>query len=145
MFTRILIGLIVVLLGLWLYVRLAPNDPADWHTLPDVETPQTREEPGGYLAARRITAPADEVLNAVMNVARSTDRTVLVSGDVAEGMLTFRTRSRVWGFPDHTTVAVQGDLLVIYGRLRFGGSDLGVNKDRVERWLAVLGPLTEPL
>ena len=31
-----------------------------------------------------------------------------------------------------------GDVLKIYGRLRFGRSDLGVNKARVEGWLAAL-------
>jgi uncharacterized protein (DUF1499 family) len=69
----------------------------------------------------------------------------LLAGSAGEGMITFQTRSQLWGFPDHTTVAVQGDLLVIYGRLRFGKSDLGVNRARIAGWLETLGPLTEPL
>ena len=59
----------------------------------------------------------------------------------------------MWGFPDYTTVSIlpagtfdnAGPLLMIDGRLRFGRSDLGVNKARIERWLTALGPLTVPL
>ena len=68
-----------------------------------------------------------------------------MAGSIQEGLITFHTRSLFWGFPDHTTAGVQGDLLVIYGRLRFGSSDMGVNKARIESWLETLGPLTEPL
>ncbi len=145
MLTRILIVTFVVLGAFWLYVRFAPNDPMRWHKLEQATAPGDRTDQGGFVAVRRITAPAAEVLAAVQQVAETTERTTLSAGSVDEGMLTFVTRSRFWGFPDHTTVAVQGDLLVIHGRLRFGQSDLGVNKARVERWLAALVPLTEPV
>ncbi|MFO8125648.1 DUF1499 domain-containing protein [Yoonia sp.] len=142
---RILIILVVLILGLMAYVRLAPTDTAKWHQTPDVAEPGDFPEDGGFRAVRRITAPASEVLMAVEQRALATPRTTLLAGSVTEGMLTFQTRSLFWGFPDHTTVAVQGDLLVIYGRLRFGGSDMGVNRARIEGWLETLGPLTEPL
>jgi uncharacterized protein (DUF1499 family) len=92
-----------------------------------------------------MTASADVVLQAIADAALATPRTRLIAGDVTSGMLTFQTRSALWGFPDQTTVAVTGDRLVIYGRLRFGSADLGVNKARVENWLAAVGPLTVPL
>jgi uncharacterized protein (DUF1499 family) len=50
-------------------------------------------------------------------------------------MVTYVTRSRVMGFPDYTTVRQAGDMVEIYGRLRFGKSDLGVNAARIDRWL----------
>lgn len=137
--------IVVLIAGLMIYVRLAPTHVAQWHSLPDVTEPGDTAGDGSFLAARRITAPADQVLAAVETRALATPRTVLLAGSPAEGLLTFQTRSRFWGFPDHTTVGVQGDLLVIYGRLRFGQSDLGVNRARVEEWLSTLGPLTEPL
>ena len=142
---RILIGLIVVLAALMLYVRLAPTDSALWHKRPIATAPSDTLTAGSFLAARQITAPPAQVLEAVEKIALETPRTRLLAGSVAEGMMTFQTRSRLWGFPDQTTVAIDGDLLVIYGRLRFGQADLGVNKARVESWLTALGPLTEPL
>lgn len=142
---RILIGLIVVLAALMLYIRLASTDPALWHQRPTAQTPGDVLTDSSFLAARRITAPVSQVLDAVRDTALATPRTRLLAGSIAEGMMTFQTRSWLWGFPDQTTVAIDGDLLVIYGRLRFGNADLGVNKARVENWLAALGPLTEPL
>lgn len=142
---RILIGLIIVLAGLMLYVRLAPTDSVLWHKRPIAAAPGDNLTVGSFTAARRITAPPAQVLTAVEVSAMATPRTRLLAGSVAEGMMTFQTRSRLWGFPDQTTVAIDGDLLVIYGRLRFGSSDMGVNKARIESWLGTLGPLTEPL
>ena len=142
---RVLIILVVLILGLMAYVRFSPNDPARWHVAPESAGPGDVTGEGSFMATRRITAPAAEVLTAVEQRALATPRTTLLAGSVAEGMLTFQTRSLFWGFPDHTTVAVQGDLLIIYGRLRFGRSDIGVNKARIEGWLETLGPLTEPL
>lgn len=142
---RILIGLIAVLAALMLYVRFVPTDSGLWHKRPNAAAPSDTLTAGSFLAARRIAAPAAQVLAAVEGAALATPRTRLLAGSVAEGMMTFQTRSGLWGFPDHTTVAIDGDLLMIFGRLRFGQSDLGVNKARVESWLAALGPLTEPL
>ncbi len=142
---RFLALLFLLILALMAYVRLAPTSKARWHALPDVTEPGDVSEPGGFLAVRRVTAPAAEVLSAIEQRALATPRTTLLKGSVAEGMMTFQTRSLVMGFPDHTTVAVKGDLLVIHGRLRFGKSDLGVNRGRVADWLETLGPLTVPL
>ncbi len=142
---RILAILVVLIIGLMAYVRLSPIDAGRWHVMPDAAAPGDATTAGSFKAVRRITAPAAEVLMAVERLALATPRTRLLVGNVGEGMITFQTRSLMWGFPDHTTVAVQGDLLVIYGRLRFGKADLGVNKARIEGWLETLGPLTEPL
>ena len=51
-------------------------------------------------------------------------------------MVTYITRTQVLGFPDYTTAAQDGDLLKVYARLRFGRSDLGANKERINGWLA---------
>lgn len=143
---EIMIRVIVVALALMVaavtYVRLAPTDVARWHQLDQMAAPGDVAAPGGFLAARRITADAAQVLAAVDAIARATPRTRPIAGSVAEGMVTYQTRSLIWGFPDHTTVAVQGDLLVIHARLTFGQSDMGVNRARVRDWLDQLGPLT---
>jgi hypothetical protein len=142
---RILYFLIIVVLGFAAYVRLAPTDPTRWNVAPQAAAPGDTTEAGGFLAARRIAAPAAEVLQAFEQRALATPRTTLIAGSVNEGMMTFQTRSRLWGFPDYTTVTVTDDLLIVYGRLRFGGSDIGVNQARILGWQETLGPLTEPL
>ena len=145
MIGRVFLILIVIALGLWLYVRFAPQDAAQWHKLPNVSEPSDTATIGSFLAVRRMTAPADEVIAALDKIAMATPRTRRVAGQVDEEMVTYQTRSKLWGFPDHTTVGTQGDLLVVYGRLRFGRSDLEVNKARILTWLDALGPLTEAL
>lgn len=145
MIGRIVLILIVITLGLWIYVRFAPQDAAQWHKLPNVSEPSDTVSDGSFLAVRRMSAPAEEVLAALDAIAKATPRTRAVAGQPDDGMTTYQTRSKLWGFPDHTTVGTQGDLLVIYGRLRFGQSDLGVNRARILAWLDAAGPLTEAL
>ena len=127
------------------YIRLAPTDTARWHRLPDVDGPGDVSSANGYMAIRRLSVPASEALTALEQRALGTPRTAVFAGSIEEGLITFQTRSFFWGFPDQTTIGVQGDLLVIHGRLRFGKSDIGVNKARILGWLETLGPLTEPL
>ena len=69
----------------------------------------------------------------------ATPRTQHLAGTVEEGMVTYITRSLVFGFPDYTTARLQGDRIEIHSRLRFGQSDMGVNAARLESWLAQLG------
>lgn len=145
MFARILMVLAVLTLALMVYVRIAPSSVDRWHKMPESTGPGDYPTDGSFRAERRITATPQEVLAAVEQRALATPRTARLAGGVDTGLITFVTRSRVMGFPDYTTVAVQGDLLVIHGRLRFGQSDLGVNRARVLGWLETLGPLTEPL
>ncbi len=139
---RVVVVVLALMVGAITYVRLAPTDVARWHQLDQIATPGDQLAPGGFTAARTITAEPAEVLTALDAIALATPRTRAIAGSVAEGMITYQTRSLIWGFPDHTTVAVQGDLLVIHGRLTFGGSDMGVNRARVLDWLDQLGPLT---
>lgn len=113
------------------YVRLAPSDPARWHVAREILA--DRDLAGGVL--RRVEAGADG-LERLDAVARGWPRTRVLAGSVAEGMITYVTRSAVWGFPDYTTVRQADGALEINARLRFGRSDFGVNRKRVEAWLA---------
>lgn len=142
---RILYILVIIIVAVAGYVRFAPTDTARWHVVPEAADAGDTLEAGGFLAARQITASADAVLEAFEQEALATPRTTLIAGSAQQGLMTFQTRSRIWGFPDYTTVTVANDLLIVYGRLRFGGSDMGVNQARILNWLAALGPLTEPL
>lgn len=134
--------------GLMLYIRLAPSDPARWHVDP-FEAPRpegngwlVRPE-GGNAAPGAVAGSPQEVLARLDAIARAWPRTRVLAGSVAAGRITYVTRSRLMGFPDYTSVAARpgpgGTALAIYARQRFGARDLGVNRARVEAWLAALG------
>ena len=141
----IIIILFVVVLGGMAYVRLAPTNADVWHQRPDIGTVGDNASLWSFTATRKLVVPAKEALQALEQRALATPRTTLIAGSADEGMLTFRTRSLLWGFPDFTTIWAEGDTLVIYARLRFGNGDQGVNRARVREWLAEIAPLTAPL
>lgn len=124
---------LVVLLGA--YVRLAPSDPAQWHVVPVGDA--NRDMQGGVI---RLVETGPDGLARLDAIARATPRTTVLAGSVEEGMVTYVTRTRVVGFPDYTTARQDGATLRIHGRLRFGRSDFGVNRNRVDAWLAALQP-----
>ena len=131
MLLRLVAGaLLVAVIAGMAFIRLAPSDPLRWHQMPDTIT--DRDLDGG--AMRRV----DGDLAALDAIIRDTPRTRVLAGSVDEGMVTYITRSAVFGFPDYTTVRQAGAMLEIYGRLRFGRSDLGVNAARIDGWLGRL-------
>ncbi|MEM7318550.1 MAG: DUF1499 domain-containing protein [Pseudomonadota bacterium] len=116
-----------------LFIRFSPSDPARWHQLVDAEADQ--DMAGG--AIRIVNSGADG-LDRLDIVARKTGRTNVLAGSVDEGMITYVTRSKWLGFPDYTTATQDGDMLRLYGRLRFGRSDFGVNRQRLETWVQAI-------
>lgn len=140
-----IISVIVALgLGFMLYVRFAPSDAPQW-SAPEVAATQVGDIAGerSFIAVRAVQG--DDVLERLMRVALATPRTTLLS-DGTGTWTTFVTRTRLMGYPDYTSVrlidAEGQQLLQIYARARFGKLDMGVNKARVENWLAQLGLLT---
>lgn len=125
-FWLILIGLVAAV-G---YVRYGPSDPAKWHVDPLVTANQD------LIDGVRRRLPGDTALLQRLHlIILETPRTEVLAGSPAEGRTTYITRSRWMAFPDYTTVQLDGDQIEIWARLRFGRSDLGVNKARVEGWL----------
>ena len=131
--SMVFLGVVLAVAGLLGYVRFAPGDVGRWHVAPDVRA--DRDFSGGVV--RRVETGADG-LTRLDTVARATPRTSVLAGSVAGQMVTYVTRSAVFGFPDYTTVQQVGDRLAIYARLRFGRSDMGVNKARVGRWIKAI-------
>jgi len=134
-------------------INSSGHDPARWHVDP------AAARPGGYaneyFAAPHGTtaAPADAETRAYPEsprallarfdaIARAQPRTRLVAGGLDSLMITYVQRSRVFGFPDYLTVkavaAGGGAGLMIWSRARYGRGDFGVNRARVEAWLALL-------
>ncbi len=130
----LLAAIVLVFVAAQAWVRLAPSDPARWHVDPEVTHDADLRN-----GVRRIVPAGDDTLARLDGIVMDTPRTTRLAGSVASGRITYVTRSRFWGFPDYTTVARDGDRLEIFARARFGRSDMGVNRARVERWLARLG------
>ena len=123
---------LLVIAGL-AWIRLAPSDPAVWHVDPQVTADQ--DLAGGV--RRRIPAQ-DGTFATLDRIILATPRTEVLEGSVEDGKVTYITRSQWMGFPDYTTVMQNEDVLELHARLRFGQSDMGVNKARVDDWLARL-------
>jgi uncharacterized protein (DUF1499 family) len=132
----LILGGLVLAFGAW--VRLAPSDPARWHTDPT----QGTAGDNSHLAKGFIPLPAAEALAAFDAVASAEPRTLRLAGSPEDGRITYLSRSALWGFPDYTTVTTVPDeggvWLIIHARARFGRSDLGVNAARVSRWLTAI-------
>ena len=150
-------GFLVVLgvVGL-LVVRSAEHDPDLWHVDPadaartgkpndalaaPVDT--TRAEPDIVLSV--VAKPSIELLAALDAVARAEPRVEVVAGGVEAGKITYVQRSAIIGFPDYISVStietIDGNGLILWSRSRYGHSDLGVNRARLERWLGGAGLL----
>jgi hypothetical protein len=126
----VLLVVLVLAVGLAVYVRVAPSDPDRWHEMPDDVTDRDLE--GGVM---RVVDAGAGGLARLHEIITDTPRTTVLAGSVEEGMITYVSRSKVFGFPDYTTVQQSGGKIRLYGRLRFGKSDLGVNAKRVDGWL----------
>jgi hypothetical protein len=144
----ILLAGLASLAALALYIRLAPSDPARWHTDPADPALSLGEgrfllrPEGGDAAGPLFPFAPQALLEKLDAVAMAAPRTSRLAGSPAEGRITWITRSALWGFPDYTTAAAipesQGARLLIHARLRFGRRDFGVNRARVRNWLARL-------
>ncbi len=142
------IVLVFAVVGLSGYIRLAPSNPEVWHI--DPTDPDLRPGDGRFLLRDGGDAPSpvfdaapETVMARLAEIADATARTRVLAGDPGQAHMTFVTRSRLMAFPDYTSVKAVADgqgqtKLVVYARLRFGQRDFGVNRARVEDWVAQL-------
>lgn len=139
---RLAITVALILAGVLAGIRLAPSDPARWHTDPALAQPG----PGRFVVCGGGDLPAvpagPDTLARLAAIAAATPRTKLLAGSVEAGRITWITRSAVFGFPDYSTAGLTegpgGPELCLYARLRFGRDDFGVNGARLRGWLAAL-------
>ena len=134
--------LLVAALGM-LWVRFAPHDTDRRHV-----DPAEAEDPGGSgvkligKEAPRFPGDPDTVLEVLTDIALSEPRVRILDGGADEGLLTFVARTKWMGYPDYVTfkAVAEGDetKLAVVSRARFGSSDWGVNRDRLDRWFAEL-------
>lgn len=148
-----LVGLLVlVVLAGGAYVRLAPDDPALWHVDPlsGASTGRPNEArvtppggQGGDIVSPVFALAPEELMRRFDSAAMSDARVVRLAGGPEALFATYVQRSAVMGWPDYVSArAVEvegGSALAIWSRSRYGYGDMGVNRARVERWLAAAG------
>lgn len=142
------IALLLAVAAVMIYVRYTPSDPAQWHV--DPRAIPKPDKPNNWLIrpvggdARPPTYPLDApaLSELVDRIASAAPRTGRVEGSVASGHLTYLTRSKWMGFPDYTTFRVYstetGSSFAALARARFGHSDMGANRARLEDWIAAI-------
>lgn len=135
MFTLVLIAIVALLA----YIRLATSDPAIWHIALDPRPAILgAPSPDAVVTLRGgayMDLPASSFA-ALKSVAANTPRTQILT-ETADH-ITWITRSKLIGFPDYTTAQITPTGVIVYARLRFGGDDMGVNAARLTAWRAAL-------
>ena len=136
----------------WIWSFFGPPDlgPVAFETLERRTTPNDALAcpPHFCKATSDLVSPlfavdADGLRTAMAKVIASEPRITLVHSDGPTLTERYVQRSVLLGFPDTVVVRYIGQsqgrsTLAMYSRSQLGRSDLGVNKARLERWLAKL-------
>jgi uncharacterized protein (DUF1499 family) len=124
---------------------IAPPAPIDFGHLVRPGTPNTAlAAPSGFnpapdIITRRYDVPPARLYAAIRSVAASQPRTFPHVAYDERMQAHFVARSALMNFPDLIAMQVTPDSdLIIWSRSVYGHSDLGVNRKRVETWLAAL-------
>lgn len=101
------------------------------------------EEDAPHRTARVYDIGGDELARRLLRVIRGQPRIEERRHDAELNQYEFVQRTALLGFPDTITVQFlalgpRQSSLAIYSRSRYGYSDLGANKARVEKWLDAL-------
>jgi len=104
--------------------------PAGTEPAPDIVTPE-------------FAVPATRLYDAVRTLAADQERVFLAAEYPAERQMHFVARSAVFNFPDLITAQIteagpDRSKLVLYSRSVYGYRDFGVNRQRLDHWLAAL-------
>ncbi len=151
-----LVAAVIVLAGrerIWAYA-FGPADlgPVDFSTLALKDTPNQflMCPPGRCATSPHAPSPVfavseQDLRAAIIGSWPNMERTTLVAGtaDPDSGEIRLVQYSRWLGFPDTVSVHTfplnaKSSTLTVYSRSQVGESDLGVNRRRIEAWLAIL-------
>lgn len=140
-----LVLLAIAVIPLMAYIRFAPHKPEHWHIDPE-EAPR-RGKPNRLLLtgpeALIVPASVEDTAHMIKDIALATPRTRLLAGSAEEGWMTFLTTSTVLKYPDYTSFRISeaetgGSRVSVFARARFGYRDFGMNRRRVDGWIASL-------
>ncbi len=150
MIRYIAVFIVFLIVAALVFVRLVPFEAGRFHKEAFPAAVGDYPNRNSFTAVREMTAPPHDIMTAIDTVILQTPRTKRMAGLPGLELITYQTRSLVFGFPDYTNVSIiapgtvgnPGSLLMIRGQARFGLEDLGVNEARIKDWLDQLGPLT---
>ncbi|WP_093915030.1 DUF1499 domain-containing protein [Sulfitobacter marinus] len=130
---------VLVFAGLQAYIRFAPSDAENWTVDANANAPGTYPKEGGFRVVAEVGNAPDAVLDGFDTAMMAQPRTHRLG--VVDRQRIYVTRSLLWGFPDYTTAALSDDQTraTFYSRLRFGKSDMGVNRKRLREILGTIG------
>ena len=145
---------VIAMIGVAIGFRVIGHDPGVWHV--DPVTAERTGRPNDYLVSPEDVATAEidtgfapaevaprDLLFLFDSIASNTTGTKAIGGSVDDLHVTYVQQSALFGFPDYVSVKAvetdKGAALVIWSRSRFGYSDMGVNKARIDGWLADMG------
>jgi uncharacterized protein (DUF1499 family) len=157
------IGILVAVLALvaaGIGLRLAMERPAEAQLLPGedisiaslrgplpsnafVACPPHYCPRAGAAASPTFAVDADRLYWRVVRVVTNAPRVKIVADDPKRQRVVLIQRSALFGFPDIVIAEIvplgpDRSSLALYSRARYGRYDFGVNRARVERWLARL-------
>ncbi len=140
-----LVGLLLPACGFEGAQGLPPPALMDMTTLHRPDTPNTAlAAPDGFvpkpdIVTHAYAVPPARLYAAVRAVAAAQPRTYAAADYPAQMQVHYVARSAFFNFPDLITAQVNPDsTLILWSRSVYGRSDLGVNRKRVEAWLAAL-------
>ncbi len=146
MIKALVIAALLALAAVMAHVRLAPTDPAQWHVDPRAIAKPSKPNhwlirpAGGDARPPHYRAEVATLVAAVEEAAARMGDMERIAGNTASGHLTYISRTRWMGYPDFTTIRVystdEGASLAAFSRARFGHSDMGFNRRRLDRMLA---------
>ncbi|MCP5085518.1 MAG: DUF1499 domain-containing protein [Rhodobacteraceae bacterium] len=132
------------------YVRFSKGALSRWHVDPLTAVPGEKSNyfqmlPSGGQARSPVFPISTEKLAVEFdNLVMGEPNVTRFAGSPAELHVTYIQRSRRIGYPDYVSVrfidcADGTSTLAVFSRARYGRSDFGVNRARVERWVKALG------
>lgn len=133
-----LLLLIVLVAGAMIWLRLQKTDAAVFHQRPVLRAVGDYPGPNSFGAVVAAKDPGIGDLARLAALIQDTPRTRGLAGSLEDRHLSFVTRSAFWRFPDVTNIALIDGHLLVEGRARYGTSDFGVNRTRIQTWLQAL-------
>ena len=145
----VVFAVFLIVIGL-VFIRLVPFDAQRFHKEAFPAAVGDYPNRNSFTAVRQITTSPEDIITALDGVIVQTPRTTRMAGLPGLELITYQTRSAVFGFPDYTNISIiapgtvenDGSLLIVRGQARFGVDDLNANEARIKDWLDQLGPLT---
>ncbi|MCP5075219.1 MAG: DUF1499 domain-containing protein [Rhodobacteraceae bacterium] len=145
----ILLFLITLVLVSVAYIRLSAGDPARWHIDPLIAERGKKPNQffllpaGGDAESPVFDTDAASLALAFDKMALGKPNVTKFAGDPGELLVTYVQRSRRMRYPDYVSVKFidlpdDRSTLAVFSRARYGVSDRGVNRARVERWVSAV-------